>query len=141
MPKWCQTGSNMCELSATTVAAKARVVAQLASTKAAEKTTPPGLDGFSMALTLCISKRPFGSGRRMGPGVGRRHWLEVLTKSSLVLLTAIWEAYCEDVAAEALEHLIENSGSPDTLPKEIKQLVAKELKAESHELAVWRPVK
>ncbi len=77
----------------------------------------------------------------MGPGVGRRHQLEVLTKSSLVLLTAIWEAYFEDVAAEALEQLIENSGSPDTLPKEIKQLVAKELKAESHELAVWRPVK
>jgi hypothetical protein len=73
-----------------------------------------------------------------GSGVGRRHQLEVLNKSSLVLLTAIWEAYCEDVAAEALEHLIKHSGSPDALPKEIKQLVAKELKAESHELAVWQ---
>ncbi len=73
-----------------------------------------------------------------GEGVGRRHQLEVLNKSALVLLTAIWEAYCEDVAAEALEHLIQHSGSPDTLPKEIRQLVAKELKAEAHELAVWQ---
>src|SRR3990172_2082143 len=73
-----------------------------------------------------------------GSGVGRRHQLEVLNKSALVLLTAIWEAYCEDVAAEGLEHLIQHSASPDTLPKEIKQLVAKELKAENHELAVWQ---
>ena len=73
-----------------------------------------------------------------GSGVGRRHQLEVLNNSALVLLTAIWEAYCEDIAAEALEHLIQHSASPDALPKEIKQLVAKELKTENHELAVWQ---
>lgn len=73
-----------------------------------------------------------------GKSAGRRHQLEVLNKSSLVLLTAIWEAYCEDVAADALQHLIQHSGSPATLPKEIKQLVAKELKADSHELAIWQ---
>jgi len=73
-----------------------------------------------------------------GTGVGRRHQLEVLKKAALVLLTAIWEAYCEDIAAEALEHMIANSSSPDSLPKEVRQVVAKELKADSHELAVWQ---
>lgn len=73
-----------------------------------------------------------------GESAGRRHQLEVLNKSALVLLTAIWEAYCEDVAAEALEHLIRHAGSPETLPKEIRQLVARDLKSEPHELAVWQ---
>src|SRR5438128_1490612 len=58
-----------------------------------------------------------------GSGVGRRHQLEVLNKSALVLLTANWEAYCEDIAAEALEHLIQHSKAPEDLPKGIRQLV------------------
>jgi hypothetical protein len=29
----------------------------------------------------------------------------VLNKSAIVLLTAFWEAYCEDLAAEALNHV------------------------------------
>lgn len=53
-----------------------------------------------------------------GDGPGRRHRLEVLNKSAVVLITAIWEAYCEDITAEALK-------------------IAKDLKAKSHELAVW----
>jgi hypothetical protein len=73
-----------------------------------------------------------------GTGVGRRHQLEVLNKSALVLLTATWEAYCEDIAAEALEHLIVHAPSPEALPKEVKQVVAKELKGEAHELAMWQ---
>lgn len=31
-----------------------------------------------------------------GKGKGRRHQLEVLNKSAIVLISAIWEAYCED---------------------------------------------
>ena len=40
---------------------------------------------------------------------GRRFRLEVLNKSAVVLITAFWEAYCEDLAAEALDHLIQHS--------------------------------
>lgn len=36
--------------------------------------------------------------------VGRRN-LEVLNKSAIVLLCAIWEAYCEDLADDALRLL------------------------------------
>lgn len=69
---------------------------------------------------------------------GRRYGLEVLNKSAIVLLTSFWEAYCEDIAAEALEHLVVHAPSAAKLPEELRKIVAKELKAENHELAVWK---
>lgn len=68
---------------------------------------------------------------------GRRRGLDVLNKSAIILITSFWEAYCEDIAAEGLEHIVKYGSSPDTLPTEIKQIVAKELKNDDHELAVW----
>jgi hypothetical protein len=41
-----------------------------------------------------------------GKGKGRRYGLGVLNKSPVVLITAYWEAYCEDIAAEALAHIV-----------------------------------
>lgn len=58
-----------------------------------------------------------------GIAKGRRYGLEVLNKSAIVLLTACWEAYCEDVSAEALEHIVTHSPSPDKLPDEFRKLV------------------
>jgi hypothetical protein len=72
-----------------------------------------------------------------GSAPGRRFGLEVLNKSAIVLITAIWEAYCEDLASEALEHLVSNSSNSDALSKHIKQQVAKELKADVNEVAIW----
>ena len=72
-----------------------------------------------------------------GSAKGRRHRLEVLNKSAIVLITAIWEAYCEDIAAEAIDHLIRHAPSASALPKELKKRVAKELKTNANELAIW----
>jgi len=72
-----------------------------------------------------------------GTSPGRRYRLEVLNKSAIVLITSFWEAYCEDIAAEGLEHIVKYASSADALPKLIKQIVAKELKADHNELAVW----
>jgi DNA-binding transcriptional MerR regulator len=73
-----------------------------------------------------------------GVAAGRRSAsLEVLNKSGIVLVTAFWEAYCEDIAAEALEFIVENTATSDLLPKEIKKIVAKELKQKPDELAIW----
>lgn len=72
-----------------------------------------------------------------GKSPGRRYDLEVLNKSAIVLITAYWEAYCEDIAAEALEHIIKHSKTSDTLPKELKKAIAKELKNDKNNLAVW----
>lgn len=72
-----------------------------------------------------------------GTSPGRRYRLEVLNKSAIVLITSFWEAYCEDIAAEGLEHIVKYSNTSDALPKEIKQMIAKELKTDLNELSVW----
>ena len=68
-----------------------------------------------------------------GIGRGRRYELEVLNKSAIVLITSFWEAYCEDIAAEALEHLITHAKSADVLPKELRKRIAKELNTDFRE--------
>lgn len=76
--------------------------------------------------------------RLTGSGPGRRREVEVLNKSGIVLLTAFWEAYCEDLAAEALEHLITCGKDASAVPEELRKLVAKEFKGQgAHELAAW----
>ena len=52
-----------------------------------------------------------------GDAQGRRFRLEVLNKSAIILITAFWEAYCEDIAAEALEHVINHVPTASELPK------------------------
>jgi len=73
-----------------------------------------------------------------GTAPGRRYGLEVLNKSAIVLITAFWEAYCEDIASEGLGHIVKHSKSADALPDELKKQIAKKLKAEKHELEIWK---
>jgi hypothetical protein len=68
---------------------------------------------------------------------GRRFQMEVLNKASVVLLTAFWESYCEDIASEALSNIVQNSTNAASIPTELKKMVAKELKGEANETAVW----
>ncbi|WP_457253662.1 MAE_28990/MAE_18760 family HEPN-like nuclease [Pseudomonas juntendi] len=72
-----------------------------------------------------------------GDGPGRRRGLEVLNKSAIVLLTSYWESYCEDIAEEAIEHIVKHAKSADALPKTMRKLIAKELKEDKNDLAVW----
>ncbi|MBD3769695.1 MAG: hypothetical protein IE925_06055 [Rhodobacterales bacterium] len=72
-----------------------------------------------------------------GDARGRRYGLEVLNKSAIVLITAFWEAYCEDIAEEALRHIVEHSKDSASLPEELKKQIAKEIKSKQHDLAVW----
>jgi hypothetical protein len=73
-----------------------------------------------------------------GTSKGRRYNLDVLNKSAIVLITAYWEAYCEDIAAEGLKHLIQHLNSSEKLPKEIKKQIASSLKNEKNDLAIWK---
>jgi hypothetical protein len=72
-----------------------------------------------------------------GDKQGRRFRLEVLNKAAIVLITAIWEAYCEDLAAEALENIVTHAPGAPALPKDLKKQIARELKELPNELAVW----
>lgn len=63
---------------------------------------------------------------------------EVLYKSAIVLITSFWEAYCEDIAAEGLKHIVEHSTLASSLPDPLKKKLAVELKKAPHELEVWK---
>jgi len=73
-----------------------------------------------------------------GSGPGRKHDVEVLNKSAIVLITSFWEAFCEDLAEEGLEHLVQHAKDASALPDQLKKDVASELKQEAHGLAVWK---
>ena len=42
----------------------------------------------------------------------RREAFRCQNRAGVVLVCATWEAYCEDLAAEALKHLVDNVGGP-----------------------------
>jgi hypothetical protein len=73
-----------------------------------------------------------------GDDRGRRYDLEVLNKSAIVLITAYWEAYCEDVAEEGLAHILRHANSADALPENLRKTLAKEIKSALNELEVWK---
>ena len=72
-----------------------------------------------------------------GDAKGRRSGLEVLNKSAIVLITAIWEAYCEDIASEALQHLVTHAPFAASLPTELKKHIVNDVKADKNDLAMW----
>jgi len=53
-------------------------------------------------------------------------------------LTSFWEAYCEDIAAEAVERLVSDVPNASVLPLALQKRIAKDLKNDPHELAIWR---
>lgn len=61
----------------------------------------------------------------------------VYIKAGVALLTAAWEAYIEDIAYNAIHHLVKTCKNTDELPIELKRLVSKELKKSNHELSAW----
>jgi hypothetical protein len=73
-----------------------------------------------------------------GRARGRRYGLEVLNKSAIILLCACWEAYCEDIASEALDFIVAHAKSADDLPKELRKTLAKQLNESKNELEIWK---
>jgi len=72
-----------------------------------------------------------------GDSPGRKFGLEVLNKSAIVLITSCWEAYCEDLAEEALNCIVEHAKDSNALSKEIKKIISKDIKKDDNELSVW----
>jgi hypothetical protein len=73
-----------------------------------------------------------------GSDVGRRWGLQALNKSAIVLICAFWEAYCEDLAAEGMRHLVKRGRDHEALSVELRKQIARELEGDTHELATWR---
>jgi hypothetical protein len=72
-----------------------------------------------------------------GTGPRYKHGVEVLNKSAVVLTSAAWEPLCEDLANEAVNHLVAKLSNPQKLPKALRKRIATELENDMNELAVW----
>ena len=59
-----------------------------------------------------------------GSAPGRRHNVEILNKSSVVLLVATWEALVEDLADAALAAIVDRCKEPEKLPLALRERVA-----------------
>lgn len=59
-----------------------------------------------------------------GRGAGRRHGVEVLNKSAIVLVVACWEAYVEDLAKSSLQFMIKEARDHRVFPKLVLERVA-----------------
>ena len=85
-----------------------------------------------------VKRLPESHDKLGGERQGRRYQLAVLNKSAIVLIAAIWEAYCEDIAAEGIAHLVAHSNNASRLSKSVRKVIAKELKSDLDELAIWQ---
>lgn len=89
-------------------------------------------DNFDdIAGLLAIHKRLGG----LRPG---RRNLDALNKAGIVLNCAFREAFCGDLADEALTFLVASSTTPDALPLSLRKLIARELKADAYDLSPWK---
>lgn len=72
-----------------------------------------------------------------GKNVGKRK-MEVLNKSCIVLLTACWEAFLEDLINESFLFLINNIHEWENFPKSIRIAASDTLRGADDPLKVWR---
>lgn len=66
-----------------------------------------------------------------------RQNLDVLNKGMIVLLSALWGGFCEDLAAEALLVLVDEAPDANALPTALRRTIARELEQSPQDLAVW----
>lgn len=59
-------------------------------------------------------------------------------RGTFVLISALWEAYCEALALEAATLLVQNSRSTDDLPVELKKQIARDLRDDKNHLSAWK---
>ncbi len=73
-----------------------------------------------------------------GRGPGRKHFVEVLNKSAIVLLVATWEKFIEDLAEDSFNVLLKNSKNSDYISPTVKACVARNIKKEENDLEMWK---
>ena len=69
---------------------------------------------------------------------GRRARVEVLHKSAVVLITAAWEAFVEDLAEEAFDFLLAQARTHSSIPNKVQALAAKTLHEGKNPNDLWK---
>jgi len=72
-----------------------------------------------------------------GTTQGRRYGLDVLNRSGVVFLAAAWEAFVEDVALQAINHILSVAKNPKAIPLSIRKGVARYVQDSKHDLKAW----
>ena len=72
-----------------------------------------------------------------GSEQGRRYGLDVLNKSGVMFVAAAWEAFVEDIAVQAIDHILEKATDHTKVPLPIRKASAKGLEFDKNDLKVW----
>lgn len=72
-----------------------------------------------------------------GTGQGRRYGLDVLNKSGVIFVASAWEAFVEEIAIQAIAHILKRAASHSDVPLPIRKAAAKGLEADKNDLKVW----
>ena len=73
-----------------------------------------------------------------GSEKGRRWGIDVLNKSAVVFVASAWEAFVEDVATQAIDHIIANATDHEVVPLPVRKAAAKSMEEHLNELEVWK---
>lgn len=68
---------------------------------------------------------------------GRKNKVQILNKSAIVLLTACWEYYIEDLLRESFKFLLDNAEDHTVFPFSVLAKASKELKNDKDDRRVW----
>jgi hypothetical protein len=72
-----------------------------------------------------------------GGGPGRKRDVEVLNRVAVVMITACWESYVEDVALEGFDYLLANAPSAGKISGKVQALAAQDIVKEKDPAKLW----
>ncbi|MFY8117443.1 MAG: HEPN domain-containing protein [Roseateles sp.] len=72
-----------------------------------------------------------------GKGAGRKRDVEVLNRTAIVLITACWESYVEDVAKESLDFLLANTPNSQCIPAKVRAFIAQPYLKQEDPRKLW----
>ena len=76
-------------------------------------------------------------GKIAGTKKGRKSGVETLNKSCIVLLTACWETFIEELIGSAFDYLIDNAQTHDIIPFSVLTKASNDLKNDKDARKVW----
>ncbi|MDO8738262.1 MAG: HEPN domain-containing protein [Candidatus Deferrimicrobium sp.] len=72
-----------------------------------------------------------------GEKPGRKHNVEVLNKSAILMLVACWESYVEEVVSGAYKYLLNIAKTPNDFPIDVRLRASNELRESKDPRRVW----
>ena len=73
-----------------------------------------------------------------GKSRGRKHGVEVLNKSAIVLLVACWESFIERLAENAFDSMLKHARGPQVFPNKVLAISSNALKQHQNDLEIWK---